>query len=274
LLSRKSGPTLSPEQLAELWRLFKENTDTSLREQLVEVYLPMVRSLATGILRKMRPGFDVDDLIADGSVGLVKAIEGFDLERGFKFQTYATPVIRGAIFNGLRRMDWVPERTRNKARALQQAIDRLHAISGEEPTEQQLADELKISTEEVFDLIANLSSVYLLSLEQPLGSDGDGHVMLDVIEDGESNPQMEVEFAEERKLMRAAINRLDGREKKIITKHYFEGVTLEAISRELGVTKQRVSQMHSRAVRRLREFMGEEGVSSEAMQNFLFDGHA
>lgn len=245
-----------------------------IQERLAEHYLSLVRSIAVSLSRKIGQGVELDDLIADGSLGLLRAIETFDLDRGFKFQTYATTVVRGAILNGLRRMDWVPERVRAKNRALQQAIDRHQAVSGEQPSEEQLAEELQISTEEVYDLIANLGTTYLLSLEQPLGSDDGDASLGDLVDDDEDVPDVEFEYAEERDALRRAIERLDEREQLIITAHYFEGVTFDAISKMLGVSKQRVSQMHSRAVRRLRDGLGEDEISPESMQGFTFEGRA
>ena len=245
-----------------------------IQERLAEHYLSLVRSIAVSLSRKSGQGVELDDLIADGSLGLLRAIETFDLDRGFKFQTYATTVVRGAILNGLRRMDWVPERVRAKNRALQQAIDRHQAVSGEQPSEEQLAEELQISTEEVYDLIANLGTTYLLSLEQPLGTDDGDASLGDLVDDDEDVPDVEFEYAEERDALRRAIERLDEREQLIITAHYFEGVTFDAISKMLGVSKQRVSQMHSRAVRRLRDGLGEDEISPESMQGFTFEGRA
>jgi RNA polymerase sigma factor for flagellar operon FliA len=261
------------DDLTALWQQFKSTGDPALQERLVEHYLPLVRNLAMGILRKLRPGSDLDDLVADGMFGLLRAIEGFDLARGFKFETYATPVVRGAIFNGLRRLDWLPERTRGKQRALQKAIDKLSILTGRQPTEEDLALELKMSTEEVYDLITSLGTVYFLSLDQPLtaGDESDATVM-DLVEDSHLyEPSTEVEFEEERQRLRQAIERLNEREQMLIKMHYFEGVTFEKISRLLGVSKQRVSQMHSRAVRRLREALGEEEIDPAAMQGFLLE---
>ena len=257
-----------------MWHSYKASKDPLLQERLAEHYLPLVKNIALSLSRKVGQGVEVDDMIADGSIGLLRAIETFDISRGFKFQTYATTVVRGAILNGMRRMDWVPERVRAKNRALQQAIDRHQAEKGEQPTEEELAEELKISTEEVYDLIANLSTTYLLSLEQPLGSEDGDASLGDMVDDEEGLPEVELEYAEEREALKAAIEKLDEREQLIITAHYFEGITFEAISRQLGVSKQRISQMHSRAVRRLRECLGDDEISPEAMQGFTFEGRA
>lgn len=262
------------DRIKSLWEQYKTAGDPQLQAKLVEHYMPLVRHLALRILRKLRPGTDLDDLIADGLFGLMRAIEGFDLSRGYKFETYATPVVRGAIFNGLRRMDWLPERTRGKARALQKAIDKITLLTGRQPTENDLAEELKMSATEVYDLISSLGCIYLLSLDQPLtaGEDTDATIM-DMVEDQHFfDPSTEIEFEEQRSRLRIAIDGLNEREQLLIKMHYFEGVTFERISRILGVSKQRVSQMHSRAVRRLRENLGDEMIESEAMQDFLIEG--
>ncbi len=261
------------DDIAEVWREYKETGDPELQEDLVVHYQPLVKKLALGVLRKLRAGTELDDLIADGLFGLVRAIEGFEPERGFKFQTYATPVVRGAIYNGLRRMDWLPERTRAKARAFQRAVDKLQQVTGRRPTEEDIAEELKISAEEVYDLIANLGAMYMLSLDQPVGAEEGDATMGDLVEDAEStSPEVEAEFAEERNHMRQAMASLPDREKLLVEMHYFEGVTFEAVSRMMGVSKQRISQMHQRAIRRLRETlkkeMGVDNVNPDAMHDF------
>lgn len=256
-------------EIAEVWRAYKETGDPILQEDLVIHYQPLVKKLALGIIKKLRPGTELDELIADGLFGLVRAIENFEPDRGFKFQTYATPVVRGAIYNGLRRMDWLPERTRGKARALQRAIDKLQQLNGRQPTEEDLAEELQMSSEEVYDLIANLGAMYLLSLDQPLGTEEGDATMGDLVEDEMStNPELQTEYAEERNAMRAAIGKLPERERLLVEMHYFEGVTFEAISRMMEVSKQRISQLHARAIKRIREYLGDDDVTPDAMHDF------
>lgn len=281
LKTRKGDPKLSrrgeqtdAQELDNLWRSYKVSKDPVIQNRLAEQYLPLVKSIAMGLSRKMGQNVDVDDMIADGSIGLIRAIDTFDIDRGFKFQTYATTVVRGAILNGMRRMDWVPERVRAKNRQLQQAIDRHQAESGEAPSHEELAEELKLSTEEVYDLIANMGTAYLLSLEQPLGGEESDANLGDMVDDDDDVPDIEFEYAEERDALRNAIGKLDEREQLIVTAHYFEGVTFDAISKILGVSKQRISQMHTRAMQRLRQALGDQEISSEAMQGFTFESSA
>jgi len=256
--------------LAQMWKAAKQSGDLEARELLIEHYLPLVRNIASGIIRKLRPGVELDDLISDGTFGLMRAVDAFDPARGVKFETYATPVVRGSIFNGLRSLDWVPERTRGKARALQKAMDKITQLTGRSATEEELAQELKMSAKEVYELINDLGCVYLLSLDQPLGASEDDDVaIIDTVRDrGQADPVVEAEFSEQRATLRDAINNLQEREQVLIRKHYLEGVNFEAIARMMGVSKQRISQMHSRAVRRLREHLGNVEIDYEAMHAF------
>jgi RNA polymerase sigma factor for flagellar operon FliA len=256
-------------EIADLWREYKASGDPLLQEELVVHYQGLVYKLAHKVARKLKQGTEVEELISDGMLGLVKAIDAFEPSRGFQFSTYATPVIRGSIYNGLRRLDWLPERTRAKARNFQKAVDKLSAIQGRKPTEEDIAKELEISAKEVYELIANLSSMYLLSLDQPVGDEDSDASMGDLVEDSRFvSPECEFEYAEERSALRKGLAALDDRERDLLEMHYFQGITFEAISREMGVSKQRVSQLHLRAVRHLREKLGSTEVSIEAMHDY------
>ncbi|MGV8118552.1 MAG: sigma-70 family RNA polymerase sigma factor [Candidatus Xenobiia bacterium LiM19] len=251
-----------PVDVAELWGKFKTHADLSAKDTLIENYLPLVRQIAISIIKKLRPGVDLDDLISDGSFGLMRAVEQFDPGRGVKFETYATPVVRGAIYNGLRALDWMPERTRGKARALQRAMEKFTVLYGRPGTEQELAEELKMSTSEVYELITDLGCVYLLSLDQPFpsGDDEDGSI-LDILEDKEgTDPSLEMEFIEQREILKRVVEDLTERERMLVQMHYYEGVSFDKIATMMGISKQRISQIHSRAVRRLREALAVHGM--------------
>jgi RNA polymerase sigma factor for flagellar operon FliA len=254
--------------IAEVWREYKETGDPYLQEELVIKYQGLVYKLAHKIVRKLKQGTEVEDLISDGMVGLVKAIDAFEPERGFKFSTYATPVVRGSILNGLRRLDWLPERTRTKARHYQKAVAELEQL-GRKPTEEDIAEHMEISAKEVYGIIADLSSMYMLSLDTPLGTDDSDASMGDLVEDtGFVSPDDEYVFEEERDALRNSIEKLDEREKDIIKSHYFGGETFESISQRLDVSKQRISQLHLRAVRKMRGLLGDVEVSPDAMKGF------
>lgn len=255
--------------IADVWREYKASGDPLLQEKLVVHYQGLVYKLAQKIARKLRQGVEFEELVSDGMLGLVRAIDAFEPARGFQFSTYATPVVRGSIYNGLRRLDWLPERTRTKARNFQKAVDKLSVIQGRRPTEEDIAKELEISAKEVYELIANLSSMYLLSLDQPVGEDDGGFSMGDLVEDSHfASPEEEIEYSEERSSLRKALSSLDERERSLLEMHYFEGITFEAISRQWEVSKQRISQIHLRAVRHLREKLGGDEITLDAMHDF------
>lgn len=260
--------------IAEVWREYKKTGDPYLQEELVLNYQGLVFKLAHKIVRKLKQGTEVEDLISDGMVGLVKAIDAFEPERGFKFSTYATPVVRGSILNGLRRLDWIPERKRTEIRHYQRAVEKLQQDTGRPPTEEDIAEELQISAKEVYDIIADLSSMYLLSLDTPLGTEDSDATMGDLVEDtGFTAPDQEYEFEEERDALRASLESLGDRDRDIIESHYFGGETFDSISKRLGISKQRVSQLHLKAVKNMRKNLGDVEVSPGAMKGLTMGRH-
>lgn len=253
---------------AELWERYKKNNDPTAKDLLVEYYLPFVKNLATGIIRKLRSGVELGDLVNDGVFGLIRAIELFEPERGLKFETYATTVVRGAIFNGIRAMDWVPERTREKTRALQRAMDNFTVEHGRPAENEELARELKITASEVYNTIVDMGCMYLLSLEQPLSSDSDDEgIILNTVENKHSyNPLIEVEFEEQRRILLEAISQMSERDIEIIRLHYYEELSFDKIAQIIGISKQRISQLHTRIIKKLREFISQRGIVSIEQQ--------
>lgn len=223
------------------------------KQAAIELYLPLVKQIAGKLMRSLKQ-CDFDDLVSDGIFGLMKAVEQFDPGRGVKFETYANPVIRGAILNGLRAMDWVPERKRIKARELHRAMDKLISLHGREGTSEELAQELKVTAQDIYELIADLGTAYLLSLDQPISSSADeDRSFLDTIQDERSaDPCLEMEFQEQHQLLLDYLGMLPEREKMIVQMHYFKGISFEEIARTLSISKQRVSQVHATVLRKLR----------------------
>jgi RNA polymerase sigma factor FliA len=245
------------EDPAPIWEQYKKEGDRRAKEALLEHYLPFVKQIALGILKKLWSGIEMDDLVSDGTFGLMRAIEQFDPQRGIKFETYATPVIRGAIYNGLRDLDWMPERTRAKVRALQQAMERFMMEHGRPGTEEELAKELKITSKEISDLAFDLFCMYVPSLDQSLAdTEDEGFSFLDVLEDKESNnPVVEMEAQEDRKFLEDALKELDEDEKMLTRLHYYEGVSFEEVAEKMNISMQKVSQIHRRVVFKLKDWL-------------------
>ncbi|HPZ06642.1 MAG TPA: FliA/WhiG family RNA polymerase sigma factor [Candidatus Eremiobacteraeota bacterium] len=245
------------DEVKDLWESFIKLKDKENRDILIEFYLPLVKKIAGRISRCVNTTVEFEDLVSDGIFGLIKAINNFDISRGIKFETYATPVIRGSILNSLRALDWIPERIRGKARELEKASIQFATDHGREGTKQELAEIMEMSAGELYELIANLGCAYLLSLNQPFAANtfGDEEIeIMDTISDTRIiEPSLELAFLEQREELKAALEHLPQREKILIEYHYFKKMTFDQIAPHLGVTKQRVSQLHSRALKMLRE---------------------
>ena len=168
--------------LASIWKKYKDTADPESKAFLTEYYLPFVKNIASNIIKKVKFGVvEYGDLVNEGIIGLIKAIEQFDIDRGIKFETYAMSIVRGAIYNSIRALDWVPERTREKTRALQKAMDNFSVMHGREGSEAEIAKEMNMTTSDVYNLISDLGCIYLLSLEQPVSSDEDEGMILDYV---------------------------------------------------------------------------------------------
>jgi RNA polymerase sigma factor FliA len=246
------------EDSAELWERYKaNNNDKIAKEKLLECYLPLVKQIAHSIIKKLWSGIEMDDLVSDGTFGVMRAIEQFDPSRGIKFETYATPVIRGAIYNGLRDLDWMPERTRSRVRSLQGAMEKFMMDHGRPGTEEELARELKTTAREVSDLFFDLFCMYIPSLDQPMGdSEEEGFSFLDVLEDKQgSDPAHEMEARESMKAIKDAVAQLDSNEKMLITLHYYQGVSFDKVAEKMGMSLQKVSQIHRLVVFKLKDWL-------------------
>jgi RNA polymerase sigma factor for flagellar operon FliA len=253
---RRPVPTSDEvRELDLLWRDFKETASPSARERLILHYAPLVKYVAGRLGAGLPQSVEQADLISNGMFGLMDALDKYDLAREVKFETYAIPRIRGAIIDELRAMDWVPRSIRFKAREVDKAHTELEAKLSRAPTDDEVAEHLGISPEELHEVITQISLVSVMALEEMVGSDerGEQRSLLDTLADAaNADPTSGLEGQEMRGLLSAAINSLSEREKVVITLYYFEGLTLSEIGGILGVTESRVCQIHTKAVGSLR----------------------
>jgi len=261
------------KNVAYWWEQYKCSKDLLTRNKLIEHYVPLVKKIARRVYKGLQFKVEFDDLVSEGIFGLIKAVENFDLSRQIKFETYATQVIRGAMLNFLRDLDWVPERLRVKARKMEQLEAKFVSEYGKQATKEEIAELMQISVGEVYELIANLGCAYLLSLNQPLSGDlhsgEEGGEIIDLISDVNAvEPLQEVYFKEQREEIKRALSNLPERERILIEFHYFERMPLQKIAETLGVTKQRVSQIHGRALKLLRDKLGKQ--KEDRARDFLF----
>jgi RNA polymerase sigma factor for flagellar operon FliA len=252
---------LSPEQLNKSWMDFKVYKDPNARRDLINHYSYLVKITAGRIVTSMPGGLDREDLIGSGVIGLVKAVDQFDPTRDVKFETYAIALIRGAILEMLRDEDWVPRSIREKLKALDRAITTLETRFGRPANEQELAEYMGISANEVGELMVRMGRTNVYSLDDILtSSDGDDHIhFVELLVDESSNTGGEVEGRELKRILTNGVDRLPERERLVIALYYCEGLTFKEIGRVLNVSESRVYQLHTQAMNRLRNYMSQEG---------------
>ncbi|HVD38788.1 MAG TPA: RNA polymerase sigma factor WhiG [Solirubrobacterales bacterium] len=243
-------------ELRDLWRRYKDDGDGGARERLVVAYSPMVKFVAGRLGAGLPSHVEDADLISYGLVGLIGAIERFEPERGIKFETFAMTRIRGAIIDELRSLDWVPRSVRSRAREIETAQAKLEHELQRAPTEAELASKLNLTEEELQSALLEIanSSVYALDeLWTVSDSSGDQVSLLDTIaDDSAADPQEALASTEVKDLLTEAIGGLPEREQLVVALYYYENLTLREIGEVLGVTESRVSQLHTKAVMRLK----------------------
>jgi RNA polymerase sigma factor FliA len=243
-------------ELRDLWRRYKGEGDAGARERLVVAYSPMVKFVAGRLGAGLPSHVDDADLISYGLMGLIGAIERFEPERGIKFETFAMTRIRGAIIDELRSLDWVPRSVRSRAREIEAAQAKLEHTLQRAPSEAELAKELGIDEEELQTSLLEIanSSVYALDeLWTVSDSSGDQVSLLDTISDPRAeDPQESLASSEVKDRLTEAIASLPEREQLVVALYYYENLTLREIGEVLGVTESRVSQLHTKAVMRLK----------------------
>ncbi|MDQ2651137.1 MAG: FliA/WhiG family RNA polymerase sigma factor [Actinomycetota bacterium] len=241
--------------LDRLWADYKADpTDRARRDPLIVHYAPLVKFVAGRVASGLPHTIDQADLVSYGILGLIDAIEKFDLGRGFKFETYAISRIRGAMLDELRAIDWVPRSVRAKARTLEQAFASLEAKLHRAPSEPELAEALDVSVGELQTMLGQISFTGLVALDELLGGSerGEGMTLGDTITDASPGPLAAYEVTELKERLADAIRALPEREKTVVGLYYYEGLTLAEIGSILGVTESRVCQLHTKAVLHLR----------------------
>ena len=239
-----------------LWREYRANKNPAIRDRLIVTYAPLVKYVAGRLGSGLPAHVDDEDLVSYGLLGLIGAIERYEPDRDVKFETYAIARIRGAIIDELRALDWVPRSVRSRARDIERAIGELEGKLGRVPTDEEIAGKLGITTEDLDESLSEISRSSIAALDELWtigGSGGDQVALIDTIEDTEApDPQGSLSQTELREAIADAIARLPEREKLVVTLYYYEELTLREIGEVLGVTESRVSQLHTKAILRLK----------------------
>ena len=243
-------------ELRDLWRRYKASGSDRAREQLVVAYSPLVKYVAGRMSSGLPAHVEEADLISYGLIGLINAIERFDPEREIKFETYAITRIKGAIIDELRALDWVPRSVRARAREIERVHGKLEHRLHRTPTDEEMARELGITVEEFQESLMKISNSTVVALDELWAvsdSSGDQVSLLDTLHDPDApDPQELLDASELKDRLADAISALPEREKLVIALYYYENLTLREIGEVLGVTESRISQLHTKAVLRLK----------------------
>jgi RNA polymerase sigma factor for flagellar operon FliA len=243
-------------ELKDLWRRYKEDDDQKARERLVLAYAPLVKYVAGRMSSGLPAHVEEADLISYGLLGLISAIERFDPSREIRFETFAITRIKGSIIDELRSLDWVPRSVRAKAREIERANAKLEHQLHRAPSDQEMSTELGVTVDEFQESLTKISNSSVVALDElwtVSDASGDQVSLLDTIQDPAAvDPAQEMDLTDMKDRLADAIARLPEREKLVVALYYYENLTLREIGEVLGVTESRVSQLHTKAVLRLK----------------------
>jgi RNA polymerase sigma factor for flagellar operon FliA len=244
-----------------VWENYKKTLDTDTRDKMLKQYLPLVKNVASRMALGFPKSVEINDLVNTGVIGLIEAFNNFDPGRGVKFETYAVPRIRGAILDELRALDWVPRSTRAKSREIEKAMTKLENALGRSPSEGELAKQLNISTDELLSALGDVSSTTLLSLDELISREDDNRQVprIETVENAAAdNILTDIERKELRVFLINSISGLTEQERLVVALYYYEELTLKEIGEVMLISESRVSQIHTKAVLRLRQMIREK----------------
>jgi len=236
------------------WEAYTQSHSPEMREKLLLQYLPLVRRVASRMLGSLPRSVRLDDLVSAGVMGLLASLDNFDPSLGIKFETFAMSRIRGAMVDSLRELDWVPRSIRQKARQLERAMEELTQKLGRMPDDPEVCDRMGLSLEGYQALLEEVNVTVLLSLDDSFPSQtGDGGTLSEVATDPLAQSSQEhIEEVELRDLLVDNLKMLPEQEKLVLALYYYEELTFKEIGDVLKLTESRVSQIHSKAILKLR----------------------
>lgn len=240
----------------KLWETYAKTKDSSVKEKIIIEYAPLVKFVAGRLSMYLGYTVEFDDLVGYGIFGLIDAIDKFDYEKGIKFETYASLRIRGSILDQIRKMDWIPRSVRQKQKKIDSAMSSLEAKLNRPATEEELAGFLELSVDELLQWMEQTSISNISSLEEfveqgtEIGFDDSRRRKSDM-------PESAYEEKELKDILIKALDGLTEKERKVIELYYYEELTLKEISMVLEVSESRISQLHTRAIQKLKVKLGD-----------------
>lgn len=239
------------EDMDALWEEYLKTRDGEAKNAILTHYLYLVTTIVKRVMPQYRSYCDRDDLIGDGVLGLIDAVEKYDPSMGTQFTTYASIRIRGAVLDYLRRQDWAPAALRKKLNDIQRATEELEGELGRQPGEGEIAQRADMTQREVSQALQSSQMFNVISFESLLYE----RECDDITSGGQEAAFTEIERRETSEAMKKLIEELPERERLVITLHYYEGLNMRSIADTLGVTESRVSQIHSKVLLKLRKLL-------------------
>lgn len=246
---------MDDRQRDKLWNDYSKNPTSEIREKLILEYAPLVKLVAGRLSMYLGYNVEYDDLVSYGIFGLIDAIDKFDAGKEVKFETYASLRIRGAILDQIRKMDWIPRTVRQRQKQISAAISEIEATTGMAATDEQIAAALGISEDEYSNWQSQMKVTGVVSLDDFVeqGSDvADNRGLSSQIE----RPEEHMEKEELKQMLAQALELLTDKERKVIVLYYYEELTLKEISNVLEVSESRVSQLHTKALGKMKTKLG------------------
>ena len=245
------------EENSLLWAEYKKTNSPELKEELILKYAPLVKFVAGRIGIYFGGNVEYEDLVSYGIFGLIDAIDKFDLDKGVKFRTYASLRIRGAIIDSVRNLDWIPRSLRQKSKELEKLYSDLENELGRSATDEDVANKLGISVEEFGKMLTDINISSLVSLDEYFEQNYD-HGISPKDNSKETQPEGFVEKNEIKSILGKSIDMLPEKEKMVVTLYYYEELTLKEISVIMNVSESRISQLHTKAIMRLKGKLGRQ----------------
>ncbi len=239
----------------KLWNEYQKKPTPEIREQLILAYAQLVKLVAGRLSMYLGHNVEYDDLVSYGIFGLIDAIDKFDMTKNVKFETYASLRIRGAILDQIRKMDWIPRTVRQRQRKLDEAMKQVEMRTGKAATDEEIAIELGVSEEELVNWQSQLKVTNVVSLSE-FEEQGQEPTLEVTGKNRFSQPEEVVEEQELKEKLIEALELLTEKERRVIELYYYEDLTLKEISLVLEVSESRVSQLHTKALLKMRKKMG------------------
>jgi len=240
----------------ELWVRWKEHDELEAKQKLIETYLPLVEYVSGRMAVGLPKNVAREDLQSFGVMGLIDAVDKFDYERGLQFETYASWRIRGAIIDGLRQGDWVPRSVREKAKKIEDAYQKLEQQHLRSVTDSEMSDYLGVSEQEFQHMLQELAVTSVCSIDDPIREEDAETRLSLLIDESAKNPEYKVNEFFLKETLARAIDKLTEKERTVVSLFYYEELSLSEIAEVMNLSPSRISQLHSKAILRMRGNLG------------------